>query len=298
VRDRIRRSATLALLAAVLTAGASFASDEGELLRKIKSDVFDRNWPQVLSECDEFIASYQRSQALPRAYYYRAQALESLKRLDEAIKAYTEFLKRFPSETGALKEDAMLKRITLARILYQNKNKAHLGIILEGMDEDGSTQIYAAIEASRIDHIPAQKKAIPILKDCAQFETQQELKNECVVGLLRLDPKLVPQELNPGPGAAPPAAGQAKMIRVEIFNKLQKKVVVRVNLPIAFGELLLDAIDENYRKLIEEKLAQENPGTTMKMPDFKKLLEAIKSGGPQTLVEIDNDEDSIKVWIE
>lgn len=293
MRDRIRRTATLALLAAVLTASGALASDEGELLRRIKSDVFDRNWPQVLSECDEFIKSYQRSQALPRAYYYRAQALESLKRFDEAIKAYTEFLKRFPSETGALKEDAMLKRITLARILYQNGNKAHLGIILEGMDEDGSTQIYAAIEASKIDHIPAQKKAIPILKDCAQFETQQELKNECVVALFRLDPKQVPTTVGP----VAPAAGQAKLIRVEIFDKAQKKVVVRVNLPIAFGELLIESLEPMYREMIQKKIQAEH-GTEFQMPDWKKFLEGLKSGGPQTLVEIDNEENAIKVWLE
>lgn len=293
--ERVRRFAAILFLAALVTAGFAVASDEGELLRQIKSDVFDRNWPQVLSECDEFIASFKSSQALPRAYYYRAQALESLKRNNDAIAAYSEFLKRFPSETGALREDAKLKRITLARIQYQNGDKSHLGIILEGMDEEGSTQIYSAIEGSKIDHIPAQKKATPILKDCAQFETQNELKNECVVGLLRIDPKLVPQ--GTGTGAGVSAAGQAKLIRVEVFNKLQKKVVVRINLPLAFGELLLDAIDENYRKIIADKLSQEH-GTEFQMPDLKKLLEAIKTGGPQTLVEIDNEEDSIKVWIE
>lgn len=293
--ERVRRFAATLFLAVVVTAGLAVASDEGELLRRIKSDVFDRNWPQVLSECDEFISSFPRGQALPRAYYYRAQALESLKRNNEAITAYSDFLKRFPSETGALREDAKLKRITLARVQYQNKVTSSLGVILEGMDEEGSTQIYAAIEASKIDHIPTQKKATPILKDCAQFETQEELKNECVVGLLRIDPKLVPQGVGAGAGA--PVAGQAKLIRVEVFNKLQKKVVVRINLPLAFGELLLDSLDENYRNMIQQKIQQEH-GAEFKMPDFKKLLEAIKTGGPQTLVEIDNDEDSIKVWIE
>ena len=293
--ERLRRLGAILFLAVVVTAGLAVASDEGELLRRIKSDVFDRNWPQVLSECDEFIKSYPRSQALPRAYYYRAQALESLKRNPEAIAAYSDFLKRFPSEMGALKEDAKLKRITLARIQYQNGDKSALSVILEGMDEEGSTQIYAAIEGSKIDHIPTQKKATPILKDCAQFETQEELKNECVVRLLSIDPKLVPAGAGAGAGAS--AAGQAKLIRVEVFNKLQKKVVVRINLPIAFGELLLDSLDENYRNMIQAKI-KESHGGEFQMPDFKKLLEAIKTGGPQTLVEIDNDEDSIRVWIE
>lgn len=300
--DRARRFVALTLLSVILAVGLAAASDEGELLRRIKSDVFDRLWPQVLTECDEFIASFPRSQALPRAYYYRAQALESLKRNDEAIKAYSEFLKRFSSETGALREDALLKRITLARIQYQNKLTGNLGVILEGMDEDGATQIYAAIEAAKIDHVPAQKKAIPVLKDCAQFETQEELKNECVVALLRLDPKQVPA----GAGtSATPGANQAKLIRIEVFNKLQKKVMVRVNLPIAFAELALESLTENYRHIIEQKLATiegpdspDNPGMPKTLPDFKKLLEAVRSGGAQTLVEIDGEEDFIKVWIE
>ncbi len=300
--DRARRFVALTLLSVILAVGLAAASDEGELLRRIKSDVFDRLWPQVLTECDEFIASFPRSQALPRAYYYRAQALESLKRNDEAIKAYSEFLKRFSSETGALREDALLKRITLARIQYQNKLTGNLGVILEGMDEDGATQIYAAIEAAKIDHVPAQKKAIPVLKDCAQFETQEELKNECVVALLRLDPKQVPA----GAGtSATPGANQAKLIRIEVFNKLQKKVMVRVNLPIAFAELALESLTENYRHIIEQKLATiegpdspDNPGMPKTLPDFKQLLEAVRSGGAQTLVEIDGEEDFIKVWIE
>ena len=301
--DRSRRFVALMLLSVVVSAGLAAASDEGELLRSIKSDVFDRLWPQVLTECDEFIASFPRSQALPRAYYYRAQALESLKRNDEAIKAYSEFLKRFPSETGALREDALLKRITLARIQYQNKVTGNLGVILEGMDEDGSTQIYAAIEAAKIDHVPAQKKAIPVLKDCAQFETQEELKNECVVALLRLDPKQLPA--GAGASGAAGAGPQAKLIRIEVFNKLQKKVMVRVNLPIAFAELALESLTENYRHIIEQKLATieapntpDNPGMPKTLPDFKKLLEAVRTGGPQTLVEIDGEDDFIKVWIE
>ncbi len=288
---RARRFVALMLLSVVASAGLAAASDEGELLRSLKSDVFDRLWPQVLTKCDRFIALYPRSQTLPRAYYYRAQALESLKRYEDAIEAYSEFLKRFPGETGALKEDVVLRRITLARIQFQNGAKGHVGVILEGMDEEGATQIYAAIEASKIDHAPARKKAIPILKDCAQFETQEELKSECVVALLRIDPKLVPQ--------GPPATGPSKcsLIKFEVFNKLQKKGVVRINLPLAFADMLLEAINEHYRKMIEDKLAEQAPGT--KLPDFRKMLEAIRSGEcPQTILEIDRDEESIRVWIE
>jgi len=285
----------LAAIAAVADAVPGAAKDEGELLRLIKSDVFDRQWSQVLAECDEFIRNYPRSQALPRAYYYRAQALDSLKRLNEALEGYSEFLNRFPAEAGAIREDALLKRITLSRTLYQTGATGHLWVILEGMDEKGNAQVYAAIESTKIDHAPAHKKAIPILKDCAQFETEQELRNECVVALLRVAPGEVPS----GTTTPPKRDGdQARLIKVEVFNKLQSKIVVKVNLPLAFAELLLESLDDQYRQMIEQHLLKDVPEAPKSLPDLKKLFEEIRKGGPQTIIEIDGEEERIRVWIE
>ena len=293
-------AAVVAMTAFFLAAGA----DEGELLRQIKSEVFDQQWDSVLASCDLFIAQFPRSATLPRAYYYKAQALEHLKgREPEAIAAYTDFLTRFPGETGALKEDAILSRLSMASSLWLAGNRTQVGVILKGMDESGYPRTYSAIQASKIDHSPARTKALPILKECAERESDVEVKNECLLALLRIDPKST-TELNqpapgkpsvggtPGvPGATPGGGGEAKLIRVEVYDKHKKQVSVRVNMPLAFAQLLLDSLNEELREEISH-------GLKAKGLQLDRFWEAFKKGGKQTIIEIDDEEQHIKVWIE
>src|SRR5262245_27618144 len=304
-RGTRRAAAGIVLLAA--TSMPARAADEGQLLSKIKTEVFDQQWDSVLEACDQFISQFSRSQALPRAYYYRAQALEHVKGKEtEAIEAYSLYLTKFPTESGALKEDALLSRLTLATSLYLKGDKRHTAVVLEGMDLKGYPRVYAAIQGSKIDHAAARKKAVPILKDCAATESDPELRNECVVAILRIDPKAVPPNTVPpplppqkidGPGPPPPPPGApaapTRLIKVEVYDKVKKQVVVRVNLPLAFAELLLDSLGDNYKDEVEGEFYKK-----FKMPDMKKLMDSIKQSGPQTLIEIDEEDQRIKVWIE
>jgi len=271
---------------------AHAALDEGELLRQIKTDVFDQKWDGVLTSCTQFISQYSRSQDLPRVYYYKAQALEHGKgREVEAIAAYTEYVTRFPNETGALHEDALLKRISLATGLYLKGNKSHIGIILQGMEERGYPGIFAAIQASKLDHGPARAKALPILIKCGNTETDPEVRNECLLGVLRIDPQKAGQVTPPKQAAGAPAAGNARLIRVEVFDKLKKQVAVRVNMPLSFVDILLDSLGDELQQEIGDEMRKKGV-------QLNKLIESIKKNGPQTIIEIDNDEQHIKVWVE
>ena len=306
-----RAAAGLILLGA--TALPARAADEGQLLSKIKTEVFDQQWDSVLGSCDQFISQYSRSQALPRAYFYRAQALEHVKGKEtEAVEAYSVYLTKFPNESGALKEDALLSRLTLATALYLKGDKKHTAIILEGMDLRGYPRIYAAIQASKFDHGPARKKAMPILKDCVGNESDAELKNECILAILRIDPMALPPAppAPPAPagygvakvpkdGKAPPpppppaAAGPPRLIRVEIYDKAKKQVTVRVNLPLAFAELLVESLGDEYKNHLQDELNKK-----IKIPDMQKFWQSLKESGPQTIIEVDHEEHHIKVWIE
>lgn len=295
----------LVLSGLFLAAGVSTPSalDEGEALRQIKSDVFDQKWDAVLAGCTQFISGFPRSRDLSRAYYYRAQGLEHIKgREEDAIAAYTDYVTRFPGETGALREDALLSRVSLATTLYLKGNKKYVSAILQGMDEKGYPGIYAAIQASKIDHLPARAKALPILKQGATSYGDAEVKNECVLGLLRIDPKVLAEIQGPQPPtppkisdghttASPPSGEPAKLIRVEVFDKAKNQVSVRVNMPMAFAELLLDSLSAELRDEIDEALKQKGVA-------LEKLLESFKKAGKQTIVEIDNDQQHIRVWIE
>ncbi|HET9481373.1 MAG TPA: hypothetical protein VFP98_06420, partial [Candidatus Polarisedimenticolia bacterium] len=271
-------------------------------LRQIKNDVFDQRWDAVLGSCDRFISSFTSSTALPRAYYYRAQALEHTKgREADAIEAYGTFLTKFPRETGALREDAVLSRMTMATSLCLKGDRRFTGVIMDGMDERGYPRIFAAIQASKCQHAPARTKAVPILKQCAASEPDVELKNECVVALLIIDPRALPPTppappvVPRAPGAPPasPAPGDAKLIRVEVFDKASNKVAVRVNLPIAFADLLLQSLGDELKPELERHLQ-----TKFKGMDMQKMWDAIRKGGKQILLEVDIEDQKIKVWTE
>jgi len=306
-----RGIATACALALVFIAAPVWALDEGELLREIKSDVFDQQWDAVLADCGQFISQFPHSETLPRVYFYRAQAFEHIKgREVDAIDAYTDFLTRFPTQAGTLSEEAAIARVRLAVSLYLSGNKGYVAYVTKGLeDQRKSVKLFAALQASRIEHEEARRRATPILKDCTTAEPDPELKDQCVVALLRVNPLSLPPGAPPPParplapsrrGERPPAppaepgapVAVAKLIRVEVFDKATKQVSVRINLPIAFAELVLDSLSEEHKDLILKHIPGGQP------MDLKKFWDSFRSGGKQTIVEVDNPEMTIKVWVE
>jgi len=95
----------------------------------------------------------------------------------------------------------------------------------------------------------------------------------------------------PRPTPATGTGEPAKLIRVEVYDKLKKQVSVRVNMPLSFAELLLDSLSQELQTEIADDLKKKG----IKLDLF---WDSIKKGGRQTIVEIDNDEQHIKVWIE
>lgn len=305
-----------AVMAALGGGALAGTASEDELLRQIKNDVFEQKWDAVLAGCDEFIRSFTSSTSLPRAYYYRAQGLEHIRgREAEAIDAYAAFLKKFPASPGTLAEDAMLSRITMATSLYLKGDKRFVGVLTENMDTRGYPRVYASIQASKIDHNVARQKALPVLKECVQTEKDEELKNECVLATLRISPDALTPPVPPVPKAAsrgtpvppapgvkgvppvpptPPAGpGEAKLFRIEIFDKTKNQVSVRVNMPLAFAKLAIESLDDAYGPMIDRELKMKGLGANL-----DQFLEALKKGGKQTLVEVEADNQRIKVWVE
>ena len=68
-----------------------------------------------------------------------------------------------------------------------------------------------------------------------------------------------------------------------------------MSLPVAFAELMLDSLDDPLKKEVLDHFKEKGGGINF---DLNKFWAAIKQGGKQTLVEIDNEEMHIKVWIE
>jgi len=103
-----------------------------------------------------------------------------------------------------------------------------------------------------------------------------------------------PTPANPAHPATPGGVpGEAKLIRIEVYNKINKQISVRVNMPLAFAQLAMESLSDAYGPMIDKELKLKGVGTNL-----PQLLETLKKGGKQTLVEIENEEEHIKVWIE
>jgi hypothetical protein len=263
------------------------SSTEDEILKQIKNDVFDEKWESVLADCERHIATYPKSDALARSYYYRARALQHLPGKEEAaVAAYGEIIDKFPSD-AVLREEAQISRINLAKSLWVQGKKDSITILTKALDGKGYPRIYAAIQISHLDNKPSQARALPILQECSRGESNAEVRNECTLGILRIDPSAVPAP-KPTPQAS---ASEPKLIRLDVRDKKTGSVKVAVNLPIAFAEALMGSLSAIDQGLVKQQLDKQHI-------DLDNLMKSLRSMGPQTLVEIETEDAKIRVWLE
>ncbi len=301
--DRFVRSVALLVLASGLgliacaPAGAQ-GDPEQEILRQIKEDVFEERWEAVLSGSERLIRDFPDSASLARTMYYRSRALANLPgREADALEAWGEFIERFPSET-LLREDALISRMGLAKSMYLNGKKDSIRILLDGLGEKGYARLYAAIQLSYLDHVPGRSRAEPILTECAKKESDAEVRNECTLGILRINPQhpmfqpAAPSApAPPAPPAPPNPAGEPKLIRLQVREKGTDKITVAVNLPVAFAEALLQSLSEYHQGQVLEELKT-------RQIDINNIWKSLRTLGKQTLVEIETEEAYIKIWLE
>jgi len=267
------------------------AAPEDEILRQIKNDVFDEKWDSVFADCDRLIQSYPASASLPRTYYYRAKALQHLPGKEtDAVTAWSAFIEKFPSDPP-LREDALISRMNLAKALWLQGRKEYIGILTKGLEEKGYPRIYAAIQISNVDNRPARARALPVLQECSRGETSAEVRNECTLAILRIDPSALPAPPPVPPSPGNPATTTPKLIRLEVRDKATGSLTVAVNLPLAFAEALLGSLSEIDRGRVTEELKQRHI-------DLENLVRSLKAVGPQTLVEVETADAKIRVWLE
>jgi hypothetical protein len=226
----------------------------------------------------------------------RAKALHHLPgREEEAVAAYGALIERFPGET-VLREDAAIGRMSLAKSLWLRGRKEHVSVLMQGLEEKGYPRIYAAVQISHLDNRPARSRALPVLKDCSLNERDSEVRNECTLAILRIDPAAVPAPPTVGTTSAAPAperpsGGEPRLIRLEVREKGTDKLRVAVNLPIAFAEALLGALSEYEHGQVVEELKRRNI-------DLDNIWKSLKTMGAQTLVQVETDEVNVRIWLE
>jgi hypothetical protein len=83
-------------------------------------------------------------------------------------------------------------------------------------------------------------------------------------------------------------SGEVKYLKITIFNKQKRKNTVNLKFPLEIIELISectkDSIDINMKNHCKF--------------DLKKILRVLKKNGPTTLVEVDEEDELIKIWFE
>lgn len=80
--------------------------------------------------------------------------------------------------------------------------------------------------------------------------------------------------------------GELSWFKIQVTDNKTKKVKVNITLPFSLVDLLSDCIDEDIKIKDKEKI------------NFKKVVEELKKHGPMTLVEVYEEDETVKIWFE
>jgi len=293
--DRVRG---LALILGILFLAAAPASPPGEdeLFRQVKVDVFDQNWPAVLSGCEGILAKFPSGRSAPQAGFYRAKALTRIPgRESEGLKAFREFIAAHPDDR-VLGEQAWAALFSAACDGRTAPRPQCVAALNDGLASEWRyVSTLAAIQASDTSDPALRKRSLPVLKKAYDAQTDAEIRNEILISILKIDPKQVPstEPGTPREAARPPrGAGRSPtLIRLTVYNKQEKRYDLKVNLPVAFARMLIDAVDDDQKK--EMKSAAKSKGI-----DLDDIFESIETAGAGKLLEVDDDTCHIEIWIE
>src|SRR5262249_18849441 len=104
-------------------------------------------------------------------------------------------------------------------------------------------------------------------------------------------PPAPPAGATPRAAQAPPAGRTPALIRMSIYNKEEGRYDLRINLPVAFAQMLMDALGEDAKQAIRHEAARRGI-------NLEDVFDAIQKAGPGRFLEVDTEDTRIEVWIE
>jgi hypothetical protein len=276
----MRRAAFLVLL---LAGSPSWAQPEADRLKSAKALFFDRKYAEARQAWQRILAGARGTEADTAAYWV-ARSSENLGEDERALMEYAGFLARRPADR-TLAEEARTSRVGLAARLYKAGQRQHLPILREALrDPSRTVRYFAALQLSTLGP-EAGAAAVPVLQKIVEEETDADLVDRAKVGLLRLDPAALAR--TPRAGAARPS-GEARWLKVRIFEKGGTKPKLVVNLPVALADMVFKSLPDEAREELRKKGY-----------DAENFWERIKGVGPSQIVGIEGDDgEKIQIWIE
>lgn len=279
-----------------LAASSPAPSDEA-LMRQIKTALYDSNWPEVLRRSEELLRRYPSGPWSAQAEYHRARALARLPgREGEARDAYRSFIAGHRGERDRLLVDQAWSG--LFSLVCQGPRRTTAGcaaILSEGI---GDPSLYvstlAAIRAADAGDPAVRRQAVPILRRAYDFESDTEIRNEILIALLKIDPREVPP---PPPAPPAPAAPQPgvpplpSLVKMTIYNKATRRYDLKINLPVAFAQILVNSLGVDERSALKDSAAKKGV-------DLDDIFRAIEQKGQGRLIDMDAPDTRIEVWVE
>lgn len=84
------------------------------------------------------------------------------------------------------------------------------------------------------------------------------------------------------------SSGKVKYLKITVFNKKKRKNTVNIKIPLAFVELISDYTSDSF------DINMKSNGKF----NLKKILRVLKKNGPMTIVEVDEEDELIKIRFE
>ena len=273
----------LALLLMLLAGAPAWAQPDPDRLKSAKALYFDRKYAEARQAWLKILSGARGADADTAAYWV-ARSSENLGEDERALKEYADFLRRHPPDR-ALAEEARTSRVSLAARLYKAGQKQHLPVLREALvDPSKTVRYFSALQLSTLGP-EAGREAVPVLQRIVQEEGDADLVDRAKVGLLRLDPAALSR--TPGAGAARPP-GEARWLKVRIFEKGGSKPKVVVNLPVALADMVFKSLPDDAKRELK-----------LKGYDAENMWERLKSVGPAQIIDIEGDDgEKIQIWIE
>jgi hypothetical protein len=282
----MRRAFVLALL---LAGSPAWAQPDPDRLKSAKALFFDRKYAEARAAWQRILAGARGAEADTAAYWV-ARSSENLGEDERALKEYADFLRRRPADR-ALVEEARTSRVSLAARLYKAGQRQHLPILREALvDPSKTVRYFAALQLSTLGP-DAGRDAVPVLLRIVQDEADADLVDRAKVGLLRLDPQALSR--TPGAGAMRSreprsSGGEARWLKVRIFEKGGVKPKVVVNLPVALADMVFKSLPDDAKRDLK-----------LKGYDAENFWERLKALGPAQIIDIEGDDgEKVQIWIE
>jgi hypothetical protein len=82
------------------------------------------------------------------------------------------------------------------------------------------------------------------------------------------------------------ASKDLNFFKILVVDNYSKKVRVRITLPISLIDLIAECSDDSFEVDNHCRI------------DLKEILRALRKAGPMSLIEVNNEDESVKIWFE